>query len=106
MTAVFLVLLNSFGQLFLKLGTRHSDRRRYFLYLIGYTLFIFSFLLVEIYLRREPLSSVVYILSVNVLMVTVLSFLFLKEKISRKMLAGLLFICIGAVIFIFGGGYE
>jgi drug/metabolite transporter (DMT)-like permease len=106
MTVVVLVLLNSFGQLFLKLGTRFHDSRRCFFYLIGYTLFVFSFVLVEIYLRSEPLSSVIYILAINVVVVTVLSFFFLKEKITMKMLSGLFFICIGTVIFILGGNYE
>lgn len=106
MTAVFLVLLNSFGQLFLKLGIRYSERKRYYFYFIGYSLFVLSFMVVEFYFRSEPLSSVVYILSVNVLAVAVLSFLFLKEKISKIMLCGLFFIFIGAVVFILGGGNE
>ncbi len=98
------VFLTSISQVFLKLSAIESVSEKKTpplknpkLYL-GYGLLVFSLILNIIGLRTVPLSHMAFILPITYVLVPVLSWAILKEKVSEKYWLGVMFISLGVAI--------
>ena len=103
--ALSAVILTAFCQLLLKLGAiRHRNNNSITLYLNFYTLPGYFFLLVAALLntyayRYIPLKAAVILVPNTFILVALLSYWILKEKISRNQLVGFSLIVAGIVVF-------
>lgn len=98
------VLVSSVSQVLLKISAKktYPSKIREYLnpYVIcGYGLF-FGCTLVSMYaLKVVPLSMAPILESAGYIFVAILSFLFLKEKLSRRQLLGMIMILIGIAVY-------
>ena len=98
------VLISAISQILLKLGARktYPSKLREYLnpyVIVGYGLF-FGCTLISMYaLKVVPLSMSPVLESTGYIFVSALSFLFLKEKLTRRQLIGIVLILIGIVIY-------
>ncbi len=105
MVGLFAVFLTAIGQLLLKTGAQNGDKgspaKLFFnVYtLAGYFLFIIvTFMNVYVY-KYLPLKFGVIFLPFTFIFVSLLSYLFLKERLSRTQKRGALVIICGVVLF-------
>jgi len=104
---VFLaVFLTGISQLLLKLGSRNRGASAQFFsaYLNVYTISAYIIFLAVtaisvIALIEVPLKLLYTITSLNFVIVAFLSWVILKEKITRNMIIAIVLICIGTIIF-------
>lgn len=101
---VFSVFISALSQILLKLSARKEYDNLLKEYLnpfviVAYSIFFASSLLTVIAYKEVPLSMGPVIESVGYVFVTLMSFLFLKEKIGRQKLVGIILILIGVLIF-------
>lgn len=94
----------AFSQLLLKLAAKKSYRVWWQSYLnipvlSAYAMFFGTTLLTTIAVRFIPLSLTAALGASGQIWVPLVSFLFLKEKISKKMLKGMAMIVFGIVLF-------
>jgi len=104
--AFLAVLFTSISQVLLKIGSRQHNTFGRLLspYLNGYTLSAYAlFLLVTmvsvVVLQYIPLKLYYAITSLNFVVVALLSWGFLKERVNRGMVVGLFLIVLGVVVF-------
>lgn len=111
---VFLaVLLTGISQVLLKIGSAHQGKRKNtFLaaYLnlptvTAYILLVFVTIITVIALKEVPLKLVYAIASLNFVVVIGLSWLLLKESISKNKIIAIGLIVFGILVFNVGGGY-
>ena len=98
------VFIASVSQILLKLSADREHRSRLGEYLnphviTGYALLFVSTILTMLALRRVPLSWQPVIESVSYFFVSVMGFLFLKERFTKKKILGLAVIFAGILIF-------
>ena len=103
---VVATLLGAFGSLYLKMGSRHLERGVKNLIfnkmlIAGAVLFTASALLVVIALKFGDLSKVFPMTALTYVWVAILSWRFLKEKMSREKLAAFVLIVVG-IFFVTG----
>lgn len=96
--------ISSISQIMLKISTRRQYRSRIQEYMnplviTAYTLFLGCTFLTMYALKVVPLSMAAILEASGYIFVTVLSRIFLKEKIGRQKLAGLVVIMIGLLIY-------
>jgi drug/metabolite transporter (DMT)-like permease len=99
------VLLSSISQLILKTSAdkQHGSTIGYYInrsVILAYTLFIGSSLAVVYAYKHLPLSLGPLLESLGYVFVGALSFVFLKERVSRRVLLGMLMIITGACLSI------
>lgn len=104
--AISSVLIANISQIILKkAATKHYDHpiKEYvnLPVIISYAMFVISTLLTGISLRNLPLSLTPLWQSLGQVMIPVLSYFFLKEKITRDTMTGVLYIIIGIIVFSF-----
>lgn len=98
------VFISSVSQIILKksAGIHYKSRIREYLNLrviLAYTIFFLATLCTVFAYKYVPLSMGPILGAAEYVFVALLSFLILKEKISKKKLAGLLVIIAGIIIF-------
>lgn len=98
------VLVSSVSQILLKKSAQKeypSKLREYLnpMVIIAYGMFFGSTLITMYALKVVPLSMSPILESAGYIFVAILSFLFLKEKMSKKQLIGMTLIIIGIVIY-------
>jgi small multidrug resistance pump len=98
------VLVSSISQIGLKKSARknyESTLKEYLnpLVIISYVLFFLSTFLTVYALKVVPLSLQPIIESTGYIFVTVLSYIFLKEKLSKRKIIGMIVIIIGIIVF-------
>lgn len=98
------VFVSSVSQVLLKKSAQETHKNRLAEYLdprviIAYAIFFGATLLTVVALRVVPVSMGTVLESSGYLFVTVLGVIFLKEKVSRRKLAGLLIIVAGILIY-------
>lgn len=103
---VVATLLGAFGSLYLKMGSKHLERGIKNLIfnktlIIGIALFTASALLVIIALKFGDLSKVFPMTALTYVWVAILSWRFLKEKMTREKLAAFALIVLG-IFFVIG----
>ena len=99
------ILISAIAHLFLKKGALqgkskspiHSLLNLYSV--LGYTLMIIALFLSTFAMKTIPLINVSFLLPLQFILVIILSFVFLKEKITKPMIVGSLFIILGIIIF-------
>jgi len=96
--------ISSISQIMLKISTKRTYRSRIQEYInplviTAYTLFLGCTFLTMYTLKVVPLSMAAILEASGYIFVTVLSRIFLKERISRQKLAGLMVIMIGLLIY-------
>jgi uncharacterized membrane protein len=104
---VFLaVFLTGISQLLLKMGSRKGGTSAQFFaaYLNVYTISAYVIFLVVtaisvIALIEVPLKLLYTITSLNFVVVAFLSWVILKEKLTRNMVIAIVLICLGTIIF-------
>lgn len=98
------VLISSVSQILLKISAKKTYPSKIKEYLnpyviLGYGLF-FGCTLISMYaLKVVPLSMSPILESTGYIFVSALSFLFLKEKLTRRQLIGIVLILIGIVVY-------
>ncbi|MEG1426998.1 MAG: EamA family transporter [Oscillospiraceae bacterium] len=109
-TIIFLisVLVAAVSQILLKKSankTYASPLKEYLnpMVIIAYGLFFLSSLITVLAYRYVPLSAGPILESTGYIYVAVLSFIFLKEKISKRKLLGMGLIIFGILVFSLGG---
>ena len=105
---VFLaVLLTGISQVLLKIGSAHHGKRKNSVLdaylnlpaLIGYGLLLCVTVICVIALKEIPLKVLYAIASLNLVVVVGLSWGVLKERVTRKMVVGMVMIVLGIVVF-------
>jgi drug/metabolite transporter (DMT)-like permease len=105
---VFLaVSLTGISQVLLKIGSTHHGKRKdsiFAAYLNMPTIFAYGLLLLVtlinvIILKQISLKLLYAIASLNVVVVVILSWLLLRERVTKKMIGACLFIVLGIIIF-------
>lgn len=104
---VFLaVFMTAISQVILKVGSKNfgSDKHFLVIYLNIYTICAYAILLIvtiisTIALIQVPLKLFAAIASLNFVFVILLSWIFLKENIDKKIFLGILFIALGLLVF-------
>ncbi|MBQ9735563.1 MAG: EamA family transporter [Clostridia bacterium] len=101
------VFISSVSQLLLKKssGIQYPSKIREYLnpyVIIGYALFFGCTIVSMVALKVVPLSMSPIIESCGYIFVTLLSFFFLKEKITRRQLLGTVLIILGVVVYSLG----
>lgn len=102
------VCLSAFSQILLKKSadkTYENKLREYLnpLVIIGYGIFLFCTIVSVLCYAEVPLSLGAALNSTSYIFVPVLSFLILKERISKKQMLGIAVIIAGVLVFAFGG---
>ena len=100
------VIISSFAQILLKKSadTKHESLIKEYLNfktLFAYAVFFGATLCSVFAYKYVPLSVGPILESTQYIFIAVLSYLFLKEKISKKKLIGLTIIIIGVLIYLF-----
>lgn len=100
---IFSVLVASISQVMLKLATRRKYKNILMEYLnlnvvLGYGLMVISSLLTTIAYKGVPLSYGPIFNSLGYLAIGILSWLILKEKITKKKFLGYILIMVGIII--------
>jgi len=101
---VLSVLVSSASQILLKISTKkvYSSKIKEYLnpyVILGYTLF-FGCTLISMYaLKVVPLSMSPILESTGYIFVAALSYIFLKEKLSKRQFIGILLILVGIVVY-------
>lgn len=93
------IFIASLSQILLKKGATHKNIYINKHTLIGYGLMGFSTLFTLIGYRGVSLSASQMLQSLSFVFVSILSYIFLNEKISKRNIIGLLFIIIGIIIY-------
>lgn len=98
------VVVSSFSQIMLKKNTRNKKEHWWQEYLnasvfIAYTIFFIASLCSVFAYKYIPLSFGPILGSTEYVFVAVLSYIFLKEKIGKKKLLGLVVIVVGVLIY-------
>jgi len=99
------VFLTATGQLLLKLGAGTATRNKFLViffncYTIsGYLLFMVVTVLNVYVYKYIPLKYGVIFLPFTIFFVTLFSLLILKEKLSKKQIAGTMIIMVGVILF-------
>ncbi len=106
---LFSVLISSVSQILLKIAANHhyENRLREYLnvYVIGaYSIFLLSSVLTLLALRHVPYSRSPIIESMSYIFIPIMSYLILKEKVSRRRILSIALILVGVVIFASGRG--
>ncbi len=104
---LFSVFVSSVSQILLKksAGIKYSSKIREYLnpyVIIGYTLF-FGCTIISMYaLKVVPLSMSPVLESCGYIFVALMSFAFLKEKLTKKQLLGTALIILGVIVYSLG----
>ena len=104
---LFSVFVSSVSQILLKksAGIKYSSKIREYLnpyVIIGYTLF-FGCTIISMYaLKVVPLSMSPVLESCGYIFVALISYIFLKEKLTKKQLLGTALIILGVIIYSLG----
>lgn len=93
------VLIASFSQIILKKGAMQKNIYINKYTIIGYLLMIISTLFTLIAYKGVNLSLSQMLQSLSFIFVTILSYLFLKEKIKKKTIIGLILVVIGILVY-------
>ena len=99
------VIITVISQLLLKTGARMNQERHwlysYFnLYTIsGYFLLFLTTLMTLIVLKYMPLKMTIFFAPMNYILLLFLTFIFLKEKVGRIQLFGIITIIAGIIIY-------
>lgn len=99
------VLLTAFSQILLKIGAKKGEKKRLiYSFLSCYTMtgyfFLFIVTLLNLYAYKGlPLKTAVILLPMTFILVTLLSFLILKEEFTKQQFIGAGFIIMGALFF-------
>lgn len=96
---IFSVFIASCSQILLKKG---SDKKNIYLNpytLSGYGLMVVSTFLTVLAYKKVALSTGVLLESISYIFVPILSYFFLKEKISKNHFLGMIIIIIGILVF-------
>ncbi len=98
---IFSVLIASISQLLLKKGSAKKEKNLYFnKYTIGGYLLLFTSTLLTVYAYRTLNLSIGMMLeSLSYIFVPMLSVVILKEKLSKRILLGMLIIVLGVVLY-------
>ncbi|WP_419874593.1 EamA family transporter [Candidatus Pristimantibacillus sp. PTI5] len=99
-----LILMNSFAQIFLKIGAIKTNgsslRTRIDAYtIIGYLLFFLATLLSVYLLKFINFKSLTVIISFNYVATLILSNVILKEKYTKQKIIATLVIILGVIVF-------
>lgn len=98
------VLISSISQIMLKISANKSYRTRLLEYLnplviTAYGMFFVSTILTMLALRYLPLSMSPILESASYIFVSIMGYFLLKEKFSRRKIAGLALILLGILVF-------
>jgi drug/metabolite transporter (DMT)-like permease len=101
------VLLTGISQVLLKIGSAYQGKQKYSVLapylnlptLCAYGILLFVTVISVIALKEVPLKVFYAIASLGFLVVAILSWGILKEKVNKKMMAGIILIVLGVVIF-------
>lgn len=106
---VFLaVFLTGISQVLLKIGASHRGKQKLSILdaylnlpsIIAYGLLLFvTVIYVYVLIGGIPLKLVYTIASLNIVVVICLSWVILKEKINKKIIVGIMLVCLGIVLF-------
>ncbi len=104
---LFSVLISSVSQVLLKMAANHrykSHLREYLnVYVItAYGIFFLSSVLTLIALRYVPYSRSPILESMSYVFIPIMSYMILKEKVSRRRMLSIALILVGVVIFASG----
>lgn len=102
--ALLAVLLTAISQVLLKMGAHRAGSIAWRLYLNGYTLTAYASLVVVTLLNLYayhviPLKAAVALLPLTLLLVAILSFWVLNERLTRKQIFGAIIILVGLLVF-------
>jgi drug/metabolite transporter (DMT)-like permease len=98
--AVMIVVLTATGQILLKLGANSTVSLIFNKYVLsGYLLFILVMFLSAVLLRSVELKYFTIIVSLNYLVATIASTIFLNEQFTKNKLIACVLISVGAAIF-------
>lgn len=103
MIYLFAVFVASLSQILLKTSANHEYDSKIQEYLnwkvlVAYCMFFGSSLLIVLAYRIVPLSLGPVLESIGYVFVAILSFAFLKERLGRKKILGLVLIVIGVIV--------
>lgn len=98
------VFISSVSQILLKKAadrTYENHIREYLnpLVIFSYGMFFFSVILTMLALKKVPLSMQPILESTGYIFVAVMGYIFLKETLSRRKLAGIALILVGIIVF-------
>lgn len=101
---LFSVFISSVSQILLKKAADKKYKNPLMEYInplvaIAYVMFFGSIFLTMFALKKLPLSMSPILESTGYLFVSVLGYIFLKEKFGKKKIAGLLLILVGIAVF-------
>ena len=97
-------IIAAFSQLFLKISARRTYKawwRSYlnFLVITAYAMFFGTTIINVFALKRIPMTLATALGATGQIFVPVVSAIFLKEKITRERLVGMLMIVVGIIVF-------
>lgn len=93
------ILISTFSQILLKKGSMQKNIYFNKYTIFGYGIMIFATLLTLLGYKKVNLSLGQILQSLSFVFVTILSNLFLKEKISKRKIVGIFIIILGILIF-------
>lgn len=104
LVAIGVVMLTAISQILMKMGARSVSRISWRVYFNGYTLTAYASLLLvtlmNLYVFRQlPLKVMLVLLPSVLLLVMLLSYWLLHERLSRRQIAGALVVMVGLVVF-------
>lgn len=93
------ILIASFSQIILKKGAKQKNIYINKYTIIGYTLMVVSTVLTLIGYKGVNLTASGILQSLSFIFVPIFSYIFLKERINKKIVVGIFIIIIGIIIF-------
>jgi len=94
-----LVLLNTFGQLFLKQAVVSKDNLKIIWLACGYSCFLVTIFISYFLMKTLPLHYFTVVMSLNYISVFFASAYYFNEKISFSKLLGILIVIVGIFVF-------
>ena len=93
------ILIESFSQIILKKGATQKNIYINKYTICGYSLMVISTLFTLVGYKKVSLSLGQILQSLSFIFVIILSYIFLKEKISKRQIVGIIIIIIGIIIY-------
>ena len=93
------ILIASYSQILLKKGALEKNIYINKYTIVGYTLMVVSTLFTLVGYKGISLSLSQMLQALSFITVAIFSYIFLKEKVTKRMIIGTILICIGIIIY-------
>ncbi len=93
------ILIASYSQILLKKGALQKNIYINKYTIAGYLLMVLSTLFTLVGYKGISLSLSQMLQALSFITVAIFSYIFLKEKVTKRMIIGTLFICIGIIVY-------